>query len=251
MAPGRSPSVRVMHRPAEPKVRLLAFPFAGGSTEIFSTWTELMGDDLELCAVVLPGRESLRREAVPPHVDPLLARVLHDLSALPELPLALFGHSMGAILAYEFAHSLIVQGRPEPIVLLVSGSEPPHLSDAAEVAAKDDEGLVQIADQRWDGFPDELRPAGPLRASVLSLVRRDLALLATCARQHARKLACPMHVFGGRKDPRLTRDHLEAWSHHAANRPTIHMFAGGHRFVVTSSRDVAIAAARCVEEAFG
>jgi surfactin synthase thioesterase subunit len=240
--------IRVLHRPATPQVRLVAFPYAGGSSEAFSAWPDAMGTDIELCAAVLPGRESLRREPVPPHVSQLFAGLLRASSVLPPLPTALFGHSMGAILAHDFAHLLLAHGTPL-VAFIASGSEAPHVNGAGELAALDDDGLVRIADERWDGFPDELRAPTPLRASVLSLVRSDLALLATCAPRHAQRLACPVHVLGGRGDRRLTRASLEAWRAHTRSPLGIHLFEGGHLFLLNEAARVAALVAQCVRAA--
>lgn len=227
-----------MHQPARARLRLLAFPYAGGSTASFMRWSAQLGDAVELHAVVLPARENRRRERVPEHVAGLLAPLRDELDTLAPMPLALFGHSMGAIVAHELAQQLTAAGQP-PVLLIASGSEAPHVSGAGELAVLDDDALVRIADERWDGFPAALRDAGPLRASILALVRADLALLATCAREHARALPCPIHVFGGDRDPRLTLAHLQAWSHHATNAVEVTLFRGGHLFVDTSADAVA------------
>ncbi len=231
-------ALRVLRRAVQARLRLLIFPYAGGSTASFARWPDYFDGGVELCAVVLQGRERRRRERVPAHVRGLLDPLCGELRSLAPLPVALFGHSMGAIVAHELAHRLAAAGEP-PRVLIASGSEAPHMSGAAELAALDDDALVRIADERWDGFPDALRDSGPLRASILALIRADLALLATCTREFASPLPCPLHVFGGDRDPRLTPAHLDAWRRHGAAAFELHWFHGGHLFLESPADAVA------------
>jgi medium-chain acyl-[acyl-carrier-protein] hydrolase len=231
-------SVALLKESTSKRIRVLGFPYAGGSSTCYASWSEHLPDEVELCSLILPGRESRRAEPVPSHAAELLGDLLDDYTTLDPAPLILFGHSMGAILAHDFAHLLLQTGHRGPLALFVAASEPPHRNGAASLAALDDDGLVRIADERWDGFPDALRDPGPLRASVLALVRADLALLASCAPGYGEPLACPIYLFGGRADRHLTRDDLTAWSVHGRVGSVLRMFEGGHLFLLSAPAEV-------------
>ena len=109
-----------------PKQRLVCIPYAGQSAAVFDDWSAALPDCVEVCAVELPGR---RRRYKEPHVADVTTaarEVELALRGLPPLPTAVFGHSMGALIAFEL--SLGWNRRTGPLELLVvSGCRAPHL----------------------------------------------------------------------------------------------------------------------------
>ncbi|NTX54583.1 thioesterase II family protein, partial [Myxococcus sp. CA039A] len=95
-------------------VRVFCLPHAGGSASLFRTWQAELGQDIEVCPVQLPGRENRLRE--PPLRElPRVVDFLVDVVARHgDKPFALFGHSMGALLAYELTRALRERGLPTP-----------------------------------------------------------------------------------------------------------------------------------------
>src|SRR5690348_12875642 len=106
---------------------LVCLPYAGGSTAAFRSWETALADAIELWRVQLPGRGA--RIAEPPYtrLRPLVRALAQVLQSATDRPYALFGHSMGALLAYEVALALRADGRPPPRRLIVSGHRAPHL----------------------------------------------------------------------------------------------------------------------------
>lgn len=232
-------ALRVVRSSQNAVLRVLCLPFAGGSSSIFEPWCDAIPEAIELCALVLPGREGRRREPMLADARTLAMQVVRDLQRRASLPLVLFGHSMGALLANELARALVESGLPEPLLLVVSASATPDRSCASNLSTADDERLVAVADQRWGGWPDELRSHSPLRASVLALIRADLSLLATCTRSCAPRLSCPIHALAGSDDSWVrTQDQLE-WQLYTTGPFSLHHFCGGHLFLVDDPLTVA------------
>jgi medium-chain acyl-[acyl-carrier-protein] hydrolase len=107
-------------------MRLFCFPFAGGSAQAFREWRDHLPQSIELCAVQLPGREMRQRETPIASADDIVEALLPALLPLMDRPFILFGHSMGAVIAFELARGLQQEGRPTPECLIVSGRVAPH-----------------------------------------------------------------------------------------------------------------------------
>jgi medium-chain acyl-[acyl-carrier-protein] hydrolase len=113
-------------RAIRPRVRLFCFPYAGGSTAVYRRWTELLPQDIEICLVQLPGREQRIHERPMTDTVDVAALVADAMMSLCDQPFALFGHSMGAGIAYETSLALIRSGRT-PLCLMPSARRAPHL----------------------------------------------------------------------------------------------------------------------------
>ncbi|CAM9396797.1 unnamed protein product [Phaeothamnion confervicola] len=113
----------------EAKLRLFCLPWAGGNSTAFNRWRDLPAE-VEVCAVELPGRMSRRAEPLLESVHETVAQLAAALNAGGFLrdssrPFALFGHSLGALVAFELARVLVTKYGAQPLRLIVSGARPP------------------------------------------------------------------------------------------------------------------------------
>jgi len=108
------------------RMRLFCFPYAGGTAAVFRNWPQYLPAEVELCAVQYPGRGSRIAEPLSEDVVDLMNEVYSDLQPFLKKPFAFFGHSMGALVGYEFARRLQREGQPESLQLFVSGCIAPH-----------------------------------------------------------------------------------------------------------------------------
>ena len=88
------------------KKRLFCFPFAGGGATAYRKWAGSLGPHIEVCAIQLPGRESRLLDPALDDVDALVAALLEHLPSYFDRPYAFYGHSMGALLAFELTRSI-------------------------------------------------------------------------------------------------------------------------------------------------
>src|SRR5688572_103167 len=114
--------VRPQPRP-EAELRLLCFHHAGGGTAFFVPWAAALPAHIELVAIRLPGRESAFSRPRFTDLDKAVDAVCAALAPLLDRPFALFGHSLGALIAYRVAQNL---DRP-PRHLFCSAFRAPHL----------------------------------------------------------------------------------------------------------------------------
>jgi medium-chain acyl-[acyl-carrier-protein] hydrolase len=226
---------------------LFCFPYAGGGEAVFRTWWQGLPDDIEVCSVRLPGRDQRLQEPPIARLTPLVHALADALG--PELarPYALYGHSMGARIAFELARELRRRGRPDPALLAVSGRPAPHCPLRDPMHALTTEQLIGRM-RRLGGTPEAVLREPELMAMFLPIVRADLEVNEVEAHRPEPPLGCPIAAFGGADDERCSRDELEAWRDHTRGGFTFEIFPGGHFFVHTAGRELLAALTRALTQ---
>jgi pyochelin biosynthetic protein PchC len=228
-------------RPApDAAVRLLCLPHAGGSAAFYGALTRLLHPRVEVLAVQYPGRLDRHAEPALTSVD-AIADVLAPIAAgYADRPLALFGHSLGATIAFEVARR-----REE------AGGRLAGLFASARAAPS---RLRPIADRDWDAWSDAdvlaevrvLDPAGApllddeeLASLILPALRADFRAGGTYTYRPGPRLAAPVVALAGRADPRVDVDDVSAWEQHAASSFALHTYPGAHFYLTDRWPEVA------------
>lgn len=219
-----------MTAPARPRLRdvppadgtaLVCLPHAGAGAASFARWPALFAPPLGVVRVQLPGREDCAAEQPLDRVEDAVALLLPEVAALPRL--ALYGHSMGAVIAFELARALTAAGRP-PRHLFVSGRRAPHRPARHG-------GVHRLPD---DEFAEALGSAviGPPRflRYVLTLTRADLTLSEEYEGTPHPRLGCPVTAFHGRQDRIVALGEVQAWAEVTDCPFALHLFDGEHLF---------------------
>jgi surfactin synthase thioesterase subunit len=203
---------------------------------VYRLWAAGLPSDLEVCAVQLPGRESRLREPPLARIDLLVEGLLPVLRPLLDLPFALFGHSMGAVLATEVTMALASTGGPLPQHLFVSSRRPLDFPDPdTPLAGLSDADFVSEINKRYGGIPDEILQDAEMMELLLPSLRADIAALENHVPLRPTRIALPLSVFGGTHDKRVPPAHLQAWRSAAAGEFRVRLFEGDH-FYITPRR---------------
>lgn len=214
-------------------LRLFCFPYAGGGASAFRDWAAALPAGMELCAVQLPGRESRMAEqpyrSLPELLPPLVQGLLPHLNR----PFAFFGHSMGALIAFETARHLIRRQNLAPAYLLVSGHRAPQLPDPHPQIHRlpDADFLQEIA--ALGGTPREVLAHGELMGLMLPALRADFTLAETYRLTPGDPLDVPVSAYGGLADPEVSRADLAAWRAQTSSTFSVRMFPGDHFYLHT------------------
>jgi medium-chain acyl-[acyl-carrier-protein] hydrolase len=223
-----------------PDFRLFCLPYAGGGAGMFRSWAAGLGPQVEVMGVQLPGREARFAEMAYDSVDEAVAGMLAALTPRFEdrIRFGFFGHSLGAVLAFELARALRRQRLPVPSGLWVSGRRAPHLSSRSRLSPDlpADELLRRLGSMgsQLGAFGEELV------ALMLPTLRRDLRALSSYRPAAEAPLALHLTSLGGRSDLDVPREDLEAWSAHSTMPVHCHQFDGGH-FYLHEQKDALVA----------
>ncbi|SDU46317.1 thioesterase II family protein [Stappia sp. ES.058] len=214
--------------------------FAGGSVQSFRPWGAFLPAAIALTGLELPGR-GLRADDPPaPGLSPLLDELVARIAAGPPRPMALFGHSMGALLAFELARRLRHEGRPEPVALFVCGHAAPHIaanrSGTGDLHVLDDAALVRQL-RAWGGTPPDLLDDPALLERILPPLRADLEICETYTLEDGPPLDIPIFAYAGEADETEPVDAVRAWGEHTRAAFRFTSFPGGHFFFLESARD--------------
>lgn len=213
------------------RLRLLCLPHAGGGASAFRGWADALPADVEVCPVQLPGRENRIAEAPLERLEPLVQALADAVEPYLALPLAVFGHSNGALVGFELARTLRARGLPGPVHLFASGRRAPDLPpDRGPIGhLPEDEMLRELAE--LGGLPAEMLEHRELLALLVPTLRADVRVHETYEFREQAPLACPITAYGGVADPRVSHEQLAAWERHTAGPFTLRSFPGGHFYL--------------------
>jgi medium-chain acyl-[acyl-carrier-protein] hydrolase len=218
------------------RIRLVCFPHSGGGPMTFRSWPGGLAPDVEVWNVTLPGRAGRRREPFAREWGPLVAEFTEAIVDDIAEPVALFGHSLGAVLAFEVARALTREGLP-PEKLIVSARESPDTPQRWGVPDTDDELLRQI-DRLYGGIPDAVREAPEIMDHYLPVLRADLELITGYRYDPGPALRCPVTAMAGADDPTVAADRLALWREQTVGRFDSVRFAGGHFYLADNEKSV-------------
>lgn len=221
----------MQRNPAAP-IRLFSFHYAGGSAAIFRSWRQLLPNWVELWPVQFPGRGQRISERPETSIERLVGSMLPDLLPIfKERPFCLFGHSMGATVAFELARKLFCEHGSGPCILFVSGRRAPNLSRRKHSAYKlSDPDFVDEL-RRLNGTPREVLDSPELMQLLLPVIKADFEAIETYRYMPGEPLACPIVAFAGLHDGEVRMEEMEPWRSFTSADFSLQTFEGDHFFI--------------------
>jgi surfactin synthase thioesterase subunit len=163
-----------------------------------------------------------------------LVEALGDaLEAYPDEPFAFFGHSMGAVVAFELARLLRRRNRPLPSMLVASGARAPQFRRGHVPPPEPSEAEFLNGLRRLQGTPAEVLGNPNLMELILPAIREDAAIYRHYIYAEEPPLDCPIRAYGGAHDPNVLREHLAAWEEQTTASFAVRIFPGGHFYLQT------------------
>lgn len=220
------------------QITLIALAHAGGSAKALLPFRRHLPASIELRPLDLPGRGSRFKEPLIAARQPLIEQLCGELTGSLHKPYALFGHSLGGMLAFELAHALMRRGLPAPRALCVAASPAPCSQGRRRPSEtwSTDEALMASM-RKVGGTPPELFEHPELLELFLPIMRADFQLCDDIPAQPLGPLPCPIHVYAGRGD-KLELEALHGWQRASSHAHTLTFFEGDHFFVRTHTREL-------------
>jgi surfactin synthase thioesterase subunit len=209
--------------------RLICLPHAGGSAPFFLPVSKALSPEVDVVAMQYPGRQERRTEQ-PIGDMTVLADLIHDiLRRQPPLPLTFFGHSMGAIAAFEVIRRLETHGQAT-VRLFASGRRAPSTYRDEKVHLRDDAGILTEL-RELSGTASHLLGDDELMQAALPALRADYRAAETYRCAADVTITCPITVLTGDSDPKTSLDEARAWAQHTTSAFDIQVYPGGHFFL--------------------
>ncbi|WP_246101142.1 thioesterase II family protein [Streptomyces cyaneus] len=218
--------------------RVVCFPHAGGSASFYRPWAQHLGPTYELLAVQYPGRENRYAEPLIPALDEIAAAAAHALLAEPVRETVLFGHSMGAAVAYETLRILEAEGATHFTRLCVSGRRITDFSEEIDPVPRTDDELI-TAMTGLGGTQTEVLHEPDLREMFLPIIRNDYHLIDTYRPpRDATPIRADVIALLGDNDPQVDRRQATEWASVTAGTFASHVFPGGHFYLMDHAQQV-------------
>jgi surfactin synthase thioesterase subunit/glycosyltransferase involved in cell wall biosynthesis len=203
--------------------RLFWFPHAGGGA--------VRSRKVHTVGVRLPGRESRLAEAPFERMGPLVHALADAIEPYLEQPYSLFGHSMGAVVAFQLARELRRRGKPLPSTLIASAARAPQFRrNHVPPPAPSREQLIEEL-RRLDGVPAEVLDDAAMLRAILPALEADTALYRNYVYAEDAPFEFRIRAYGGEDDPNIRREHLEGWGEQTTGSFGMRIFPGGHFYL--------------------
>ncbi|MFG2847014.1 thioesterase II family protein [Kitasatospora sp. NPDC048296] len=220
----------------EADTALFCFPHAGGAASFFSSWASLAPAQVAIHAAQYPGREDRFGEPLATGISKLADAMAVEVLAVRERRVILFGHSLGALLAYEVACRLEESGTPASRLVVSGMGAPHHVSGAFSRLEDLPSAMAEL--RRLGGTDSEVLDAPGLLEFLAAVFKADSDLAAEYRHTQGKKLtATPVDVFLGDRDPDLGPAQAEHWAELAA-RAQVTVFPGDHFYLTPQRTEV-------------
>jgi medium-chain acyl-[acyl-carrier-protein] hydrolase len=224
-------SLLVTRKKPHARYRLFCFPYSGGSAAVFQPWEELLPDDIELVAIRLPGHSGRMNEVPLTSVAEMADSLMPTITAWLDRPYLIYGHSLGAIVAFELLHALQAKRLPLPHHFFCAGRRAPHAPPRIEPIH--DWPLERFVSElrRLNGTPEILLTNPSWIDLFIPILRTDLKAAYIYHREPDVKLECSASAFCGSRDLIVLHQDMAGWREHFSEPPVFRTFEGGHFFL--------------------
>ncbi|MFD3997192.1 thioesterase II family protein [Streptomyces sp. NPDC058583] len=222
--------LRRFHPAGHAPVRLVCFPHAGGSASFYHPVSARFSPGADVVAIQYPGRQDRRTEPCVQDIGTLADQITAELLLLDEKPTVFFGHSMGAVLAFETAWRLEQKGSHAPAHVIASGRRGPSTVRAETVHQRDDDGI--LAELRLlNGTAAHLLGDEEILRMAMPALRGDYEAIEKYTCGPDRRIGAPITALTGDADPRTSLVEAQAWERHTHGAFRLGVFPGGHFFL--------------------
>ncbi|MEY9840335.1 thioesterase II family protein [Streptacidiphilus sp. EB103A] len=231
--------IRRFHSAADQAPTLVCFPHAGGSASYFRPWSEALAPRVQALAVQYPGRQDRLHHPRLTSVADFADEAFIALEPLMDRPLALFGHSMGAMIAFELGLRMRSRLGMEPSALFVSARRAPSAGkpDGAVHLLPDDQLVTHL--HHLSGTDSRILDDESVLRMILPPMRSDYQAIETYLYRPGPPLGCPVVVLVGDDDGTITPSEARSWEAHTTGPFALHVFSGGHFYLAEHQQALA------------
>jgi medium-chain acyl-[acyl-carrier-protein] hydrolase len=221
-----------------PLLSLFCFPSAGAGASVFRSWMRRFPRGRHVCAIQLPGREERANEPALTDMEKLSEQVEQEVRPYTRRPFAFFGHSMGAILAFEVARRLQKTAAATPEILIVTACPAPQLERDEVQSHQLDDSELRMELKKLEGTPAEILEDSELMQSLLPQIRADFQVVQTYKYCSGERLRCPILAIAGADDQEVSEAEMNAWRVQTSRDFFFCVLPGNHFLPINSPESV-------------
>jgi len=221
------------------KIRLFCFSHSGGTASNFREWTNHFSSDVEICPIQLPGRETRFSDPLITSMESLMDALWPEILQLFDRPCGLFGHSLGAIVAFEIAKRMKTFSYNQLRTLFVSACSAPTFLNyhSNHVHLGPDEKIIQSL-KSYGAMPAQLLQNEEALALILPRIRADFSIFETYNYQSTKPLDIPIVACNGCDDSIVSESKMKAWEIETCSTFNQYTFNGGHFYHQTNQKNL-------------
>jgi surfactin synthase thioesterase subunit len=221
----------LLRRLYETATPLICLPFAGAGPSFFKDWVPLTSS-LDIVAPQLPGREKRFLEEPFRDVGQAITGILDEVLQLigKRNRVSIFGHSLGAVLAYELACRLSGISGIEVEHLVVSGSPGPWTPRQRRATGLDDEGFISQV-RKFAGYDHPALNDPDMREMLLPLLRADVEMHESYYPPEGQLLDVPITSVRGTDDELVSSEEAAQWQTATTTPLQLIEIPGGHMYL--------------------
>lgn len=222
-----------------PKTKLFCLPHAGGLSTVYHSWKEYVSDDIEVVPIELAGRGKRINTPLYESMEEAIADLYHLMKPhLDGSPFALFGHSLGTLLAYELIQKIYTSNGIKPVHAFFSGRMPVHIASTKRVHELPVEELKKYI-IKLGGIPPELLEYNEIFDIFLPIIKSDFKLVETYENKNAQiPFPFDISILFGYDDKLVNQNRLKEWTNYTNKKCDFYGFQGGHFFINDFTSDV-------------
>lgn len=217
--------------------RLFCFHPAGGNALFFQNWAKELHSSIEPIFIQLPRRSLHLGKPLLTRMDSVISYLSKAILEYCNKPYYFFGHSLGALIAFELAHALLKNNKPHPHCIFASGKSPPHLPSNKFTYHLSDGDFIDVIKQ-YNGIPTEIFNENSLIELFLPVLRADFEILETYVYQDRPPLFCDLIALGGIDDPIVKPNSIKEWQNYTSGSFNYHLLPGDHFFIKAKLKNV-------------
>ena len=217
-------------------LKLICFPYAGGSASTFLPWIKNLPNNVELIIIQAPGRGSRMGEQTYSDMQTLIADLIKIIPSVLNKPYILFGHSLGSRIAFELMNQLKRLTHTLPQHFIASGSRGPHHKCMKEPIydLPQNEFIEEL--KNLNGTPRAVLENKELMELFLPLLKADFEIAARYCYTGKERFNCPLSVFGGEDDVDICLSKLNSWGNFFETDADVYLFPENHFFIDSQSK---------------
>lgn len=212
--------------------RLFLLPHAGAGSVLYRDWSADFPDSIDVCAIEPPGRFPRRKERSIDDVFEFARALRPALDPYLDVPFAIFGYSLGALMAFEVAREIRRHRKLEPVHLFAAAQKAPHMPYRMRAISREPKlSFVREIEERYGALEPLVKEDPETLDMVVEIMRADLGMLENYRYLEEEPFRCPMIAIGGKDDLGVFPEELEGWRIHTKGAFRAHWCPGSHFFL--------------------